>query len=368
MRFESQTFWVAKDAEYANEYQDAFEIDAERGIVAIADGVASAIFCGPWARLLTRATVASPPNLSDGAEFQAWLSRYRATWLDEIDLSRITWNQRPKMVDGAMTTLLWIELAPSAAEDGSPAGYRLRCFAIGDCCLFHLRGQDMLRSFPMETAAEFGLDPAVIGSIDRKQDHLIEFQAIEDDCRPGDLLVLCTDALAQWALSQWEAGEPVQWDRYWDLPEEDWLEEVFALRRATRMRYDDTTLVLLRVVEETAAPATPPDGATETADAVASAAIEGDALIEPEVVAESAAEQEEPLPAAEEKCEGAADVETEPPLPTDASTEPPIQASTEPLIQASTEPPAEARTDPPTEAEPEPGPLTDPATRGEVNE
>ena len=44
MLFQARTFWIAKDAEHANEYEDAFELDGERGIAAIADGVSAAIF------------------------------------------------------------------------------------------------------------------------------------------------------------------------------------------------------------------------------------------------------------------------------------------------------------------------------------
>ena len=50
MRFESKTFWLSKDADFPDEYQDAFAVDAERGVAAIADGVASAIFSARWAR------------------------------------------------------------------------------------------------------------------------------------------------------------------------------------------------------------------------------------------------------------------------------------------------------------------------------
>ena len=104
----------------------------------------------------------------------------------------------------------------------------------------------------------------MIGSIDQKRDHLLEFQAIVDVCLPGDLLVLCTDALAQWALGRSEAGSPVDWESYWEMPVESWQEEIASLRRDRQMRYDDTTLLLLRVVEETAAPVEP---ATETIEA-----------------------------------------------------------------------------------------------------
>lgn len=268
MRFQARTFWLSKDADEPEQFQDAFELDAERGIAAIADGVSSAIFSGPWARLLTQAVVAEPPNLEDAAAFQDWLARSRAAWSSQIDLSKLTWYQRPKMVDGAMTTLLWVELHPAEInEDGLAKTYQLRMFAIGDTCLFHLRGGQVLAKFPLETSAEFGLNPAVIASIDRKRDHLLAFKAAEAECLPDDLLVLCTDAIALWAYERAEAGDPVTWENYWDLDAEAWRDEIFSLRDAARMRFDDSTLVLLRVIEET--PALPPgvEATLEPADA-----------------------------------------------------------------------------------------------------
>jgi hypothetical protein len=260
VRFQARTFWLAKDADEPEQFQDAFELDAERGIAAIADGVSSAIFSGPWARVLTKAAVAEPPNLEDSAAFQDWLARQRAAWSGQIDVSRLTWYQRPKLVDGAMTTLLWIELFPAeVGEDGLAKNYRLRSYAIGDSCLFHVRDGQTLSQFPLEYSSEFGLNPEVIASIDRKRDHQLAFKAAEADCLPGDLLVLATDALALWAYHLAEAREPVAWGNYWDLDAGAWRDEIDSIRDASQMRFDDTTLVLLRVIEETPAPAVEPE-------------------------------------------------------------------------------------------------------------
>jgi hypothetical protein len=196
------------------------------------------------------------------------LAQSRAAWSSQIDVSKLTWYQRPKMVDGAMTTLLWVELHPAEiGEDGLAKTYRLQMFAIGDTCLFHLRGGQMLTKFPLETSSEFGLNPAVIASIDRKRDHLLAFKAAEAECLPDDLLVLCTDAIALWAYERAEAGEPVAWENYWELDAEAWRDEIFSLRDAARMRFDDSTLVLLRVIEETPTPPPEAEATLEPADA-----------------------------------------------------------------------------------------------------
>ncbi|HET6880239.1 MAG TPA: hypothetical protein VFI31_08795 [Pirellulales bacterium] len=255
MRFEARTFWLPKDADETAQYQDAFALDAETGRAAIADGVSSAIFSGPWARLLTLGVIAEPPPLDDAAAFQTWLADKRAAWLNSVDTSKLTWYQRPKMVDGAMTTLLWLELLPTETnEAGLATRYGLQTFAIGDTCLFHLRDDELLYWFPLERSSQFGLNPAVVASVDQQLDHLLEFRVREHDCLPGDLLVLATDAVALWAVERQESGEAVAWPRYWDYSDEDWRAEIFSLRDAKQMRFDDSTLVLLRVIQEQPAP------------------------------------------------------------------------------------------------------------------
>ena len=145
---------------------------------------------------------------------------------------------------------------PDQDQPGDFGAYRLRGFAIGDSCLFHLRNGELVRSFPLQCAAEFETDPTVLGSVDLKRDHLMQFTALDEHCYPDDLLVLCTDALAEWAMRSQEAGDPPDWLSFWDMPEPDWQAAITELRKQRHIRYDDTTLVLLRVLARS-----PPAGA-----------------------------------------------------------------------------------------------------------
>ena len=78
---------------------------------------------------------------------------------------------------------------------------------------------------------------------------LRDIDGLTDGFQPGDLIVLCTDAVAQWALRSEESGRPPSWEDYWNMPERTWEEEILALRAARELRHDDTTLLLIRVGE-----------------------------------------------------------------------------------------------------------------------
>jgi hypothetical protein len=267
MRFESRLFKLAKDAEHPEEDQDAYATDAARGIAAIADGATTGIFAGQWARILTEATVADPPDPNDKDALAGWLAERRQAWSVAIDVSELSWFQKPKLRDGAFSTLLWVEITPIDESDRQPQDpWQLRAFAVGDSCLFHVRGGELLRTFPIEKADELEADPVVIGSVDLNRDELLEFQSFEALCRPGDWLVLCTDAVADWALRRRDSGDLPNWADYWTKTEAAWQEEVSALRNDRQMRYDDATLLLLRVSDGVTVPEPPEQAAPAAAE------------------------------------------------------------------------------------------------------
>jgi len=250
-RLDWRDFTLAKDPAFPHENQDAWRIDGPRGIAAIADGIATGIFCRPWARILTDAAVEDPPDFEDPAGLAGWLARQRAAWSRSLDTSKLAWYQRPKLREGAFATLLWVRFLPEqpASDSSDPAAScgRLRGFAIGDSCLFLVRRGAVIRRFPIEVAAQMDDSPLVLGSVDLNRDGLLRFERFEEACWPEDLIVLCTDALAEWALRREESGRPPQWEDYWNMPERTWEEEILALRAARELRHDDTTLLLIRV-------------------------------------------------------------------------------------------------------------------------
>jgi hypothetical protein len=248
LEFESRVLSLAKDADYPDENQDCCRVDHVGRVAALADGVSSAIFSRLWAKILVEAAVEGFPDPSQREPFACWLSERREAWRRQIDVSRLAWFQKPKLREGAFSTLLTVRLIPPADEPAEgESEWRLRAIAIGDTCMFHIRDGKVVRKFPVQTAAELERDPAVIGSVDLRRDDLLEFQRVDEPCLPGDLVVLCTDALADWALRAEQSGSPPKWPAYWDMPQAVWEGEIKALRNDRTIRFDDTTLVLLQI-------------------------------------------------------------------------------------------------------------------------
>lgn len=249
MFFEHRTFWLPKDLSNAKGYQDASEVAPEAGVAAIADGVSSSLFSGSWAQLLVKGVVADPPAVFDANLMHPWLNLRREAWRAPIDVNTLAWHQKPKFQEGAFSTLLWIEMFHVGEDDQATGPYQVRCYAYGDCTLFHCREGRVVRAFPFEDSKLFGVEPPSLGSVDRQQDHLLQFQTLEDYVQPHDLLVLTTDALALWALVELEAGRSPDWESFWSKTDDEFREQIVQLRQENRIRFDDTTLVLLRVAD-----------------------------------------------------------------------------------------------------------------------
>ena len=164
---------------------------------------------------------------------------------------------------------MWIRVASADGDEpGTFGAYRLQARAIGDTCLLHVRHGEILRTFPLHTAAEFEASPAALGSIDLNRDAQLAFTHLDILCYADDLLVLCTDAIAEWAIASIESGQPPQWGRYWEMEYQQWQAEIDELRQSRRMRYDDATLVLLRVAGQTAELESEPPTMADSSDSL----------------------------------------------------------------------------------------------------
>jgi hypothetical protein len=228
-----QPFRLPRRGHTADEYEDAFAGDDQAGRFAVADGASESSFAAAWARLLVEEYVRTPGLWS------TWLPTVRQRWADGLSGRALPWYAEAKAEEGAYATLLGVRLDLR----------RRRWFAqaIGDSCLFHVRGDRLLRAFPVARSEEFGNQPALIGSRPpRAESRRPTRYLVSGPWKPEDRLLLMTDALAQWFLQQAEAGGR-PWEALEGLATDDdfarWAE---GLRDRKELRNDDLTLLTIR--------------------------------------------------------------------------------------------------------------------------
>ena len=256
MRSVVSSFWLPRHGSPVEHYEDAF-FPRRTGVrhgpqlrVAVADGASESMLSGLWADLLVRSWCRAPRRwgLDEvvAAAMGAWpgaLDGYLAARAAEQ--RPIEWFEQPGLDRGAHATVLGLEVGRSPAGQGWWTAE-----SLGDTCLFHVRGDDLVRAFPLEEAGAFGNTPKLVPTHRRQLDRVIaSLDRAEGHCRDGDVLFLATDALAAWFLGAAEAGG-APWRTLGAIARDDaegFTAWTLAERAAGTMRNDDVTLVRVEV-------------------------------------------------------------------------------------------------------------------------
>jgi hypothetical protein len=222
-----QALCLPKRGHTADEFEDAFALDAAAGRFAVADGASESSFAGLWARLLVDGFVRPAPG---------WLEAARRSWAAHVDGQPLPWYAEAKRDAGAFATLLGLTLI-----DG-----RWHALAVGDACLFQVRGDELIAAFPLRRSTEFGNRPRLLGSRPPGAGDDERHDEGRGDWQAGDRFLLMTDALAQWFLRRHEAGDR-PWQELSRLAEATaefaaWVED---RRRQDGLHNDDVTLVVI---------------------------------------------------------------------------------------------------------------------------
>ena len=251
-------FWLPKAGNRLDEYEDAFRAiypqrvgESGSGVarIAVSDGASESAFAREWANALTDAFVARPPELCGLTEdsLNAWLLPAQDAWHSGVPWDRLPWHGEAKARRGAFATLLGMTIG---ASPDNPRRLSWQAVAVGDSCLFIIRDDRLRLSFPLEDAAEFDNTPALVCSNpDNAVDMWDGVRLHSGECEAGDLIILATDALACWFLAQDAAGEK-HWETLLALDAAEWDAWIEEQRREGLMRNDDTTLVIIEVVQD----------------------------------------------------------------------------------------------------------------------
>lgn len=238
----SHTFWLPRRGNSPAEYEDAAAADDLSGRYGMADGASEGCFTGFWARLLVEHFVNGIE-----ADVTAWpgtLAAPQEHWDADVRGRNLPYHAQPWVRQGAFATFLGVTLADSTTES-----CQWQAVAVGDTCLFHTRGDALLRAFPVEHSKQFGNAPRLVGARAAEDDVRTRCRFWPDGCsRAGDRLWMMTDALAQWCLAEQErGGNP--WGELQELLSDDgggrfaqWIE---GLRTGRGLRNDDVTLLAI---------------------------------------------------------------------------------------------------------------------------
>jgi hypothetical protein len=284
MRISTQSFHVPKLGNAPEEYEDAFFPDSFTDRVdgfrcAVADGASESVFAKNWAQALVRSFSAREMNLE----------RLRDEWQKDVGSQRLPWFLEKKSRRGAFAAFVGLSLRTNSsarsrakaarkprtnATDWMPAdstgngaakkesGWHTekatgkiagtwRALAIGDSCLFQLRGDNLITVGPVSKSEEFDNSPFLLGSkskdtIGRDGENV---SLHSGTWSRGDRFYLATDALSQWLLLRHEAGMP-PWEMLRELGAKDTrdFDELIGEMRADHdLHNDDTTLLRVEV-------------------------------------------------------------------------------------------------------------------------
>ncbi|MDQ1008700.1 hypothetical protein QFZ82_003185 [Streptomyces sp. V4I23] len=193
-------------------------------VAVISDGASESMFARAWSNMIARRVAHRAywvPEILTGpgpsfryfinqlvGHWERWLARY----IDQrvTDGRPLRWYEEAKLASGAFATLLAVRLDYGHAQpvyEGKEDGF-WHAAALGDSCVFQLRGQEVISLFPIEYSADFGNTPNLLGS-NANRDLVCQRTAFFDGSfRHGDDFFLMTDALAAWFLSTVENTHP----------------------------------------------------------------------------------------------------------------------------------------------------------------
>ncbi|ACT00152.1 protein phosphatase 2C domain-containing protein [Paenibacillus sp. JDR-2] len=255
MRIESECFLLPKAGNRTDEYEDASHssthVHKETTCCrfAIADGASESSYAELWARLLVKGYCLG--RWGD-RQIHRSVSPLSKAWQKKISGKSLPWYAQEKLSSGAFSTLAGITFRfPMDAE--SPA---FDAIAVGDSCIFHVRGDTMIASFPLSTAGDFERRPVLISSNAVNNVQLDAFvRRWSGTAEAGDEFWLMTDALACWLLTRYKEDSGVIGIIQKLAGEHDFNHLVHEERRRPHregyyyLRNDDVTFIRLKLVK-----------------------------------------------------------------------------------------------------------------------
>lgn len=218
-------FSSSKDGRNPETNEDAFSwkwLDNGELRVAVADGASADIYSGLWATCLV------DNFISTGTLDPISAANH---WQTAVSSKPKPWFMEEKIRHGSHAAFIGITIS---------LNNQVSISSMGDVCVFQIRESELIFSFPIHDAVDFGRFPHLIST----QDRSVNLTSYELSFQSDDIFLIATDALAHWLLLE-RLRAP--WQSLIHLQKAvDFQRFVQVLRDSSRLVVDDTTLVIIR--------------------------------------------------------------------------------------------------------------------------
>jgi len=228
-----------------SECEDAIGVRRDTHRFCVADGATEAYDSRRWARLLTKHWASSTRLLTIealGPWIQALGERIEKRW----NKKPLPWYAEEKAQSGAFAALVGL-----AFFDSRDTGPSWQAIAIGDSCLVHKRGTDIVQALPISDPDAFGFHPTLLPSTPAKQAGIAEnFTIACGQAQPGDVFLLLTDAIAAWYLrmSSEDPARVAELERLIETNNAHAVDKMMSSERSQRrLRNDDVAVIRIQV-------------------------------------------------------------------------------------------------------------------------
>lgn len=190
MRVTGRTFWLPKKGNTEEEWEDAacplneFDEETDEFRCAVADGATETSFASVWSAIL-----------ANGFVHKQDLDKSREQWHEEVRQKNLAWYAEEKLSKGAFAAVIGLSIK------NDESGNTFCAEAVGDSCVIHARGTEILECFPVNNSEHFTNFPALICSNpDAFVDADMKKLTHQGKWLDGDRFFLLSDAIACWAL------------------------------------------------------------------------------------------------------------------------------------------------------------------------
>ena len=234
---------LPKLGQEASECEDAIAVDTQRRRFAVADGATEAFDARNWAERLAHQWVQRQSTLSS-EEFRNWVAAEGRKLQESWNGLNLSWYAEEKAQTGSFAAFVGVELD---LQTELPSW---KAIALGDTCLMHCRGGELLKSLPVSRSESFNAAPLLVASNSSLHESSMKSVVIDSGtCESGDVLLLMSDAAALWYLQCRENDDLAAESLFFGRPDDELIEFFHHERSAGRIRNDDLAILRIEIKE-----------------------------------------------------------------------------------------------------------------------